>query len=195
MSVTKQVVNCADSFSSILKIESVSSGSLCMILTFSSFETCIVELEVTYFCYSFTVFLKFRFARLSFFVRLFCSHSTLTFFTTCQQNFLNHFQTAQAALTAVTVQAAEMAASSMKDFAKKSFRLLMDVNLKAPVIIVPESAASRNALVADLGLIRVQNEFRLVSSDESSLPPVTDNMDVQLTHLKLSRYTCSFLQS
>lgn len=88
-----------------------------------------------------------------------------------------------------------MAASSMKDFAKKSFRLLMDVNLKAPVIIVPESAASRNALVADLGLIRVQNEFRLVSSDESSLPPVTDNMDVQLTHLKLSRYTCSFLQS
>ncbi|XP_010138739.1 PREDICTED: vacuolar protein sorting-associated protein 13C, partial [Buceros rhinoceros silvestris] len=102
-------------------------------------------------------------------------------------NFLNSFQTAQAALTAVTVQAAEMAASSMKDFAKKSFRLLMDVNLKAPVIVVPESATSHNALVADLGLIRVQNEFRLVSSDESSLPPVIDNMDVQLTHLKLSR--------
>ncbi|KFZ60287.1 Vacuolar protein sorting-associated protein 13C, partial [Podiceps cristatus] len=102
-------------------------------------------------------------------------------------NFLNNFQTAQEALTAVTVQAAEMAASSMSDFAKKSFRLLMDVNLKAPVIVVPESATSYNALVADLGLIRVQNEFKLVSSDESSLPPVIDNMDVQLTHLKLSR--------
>uniref|UniRef100_A0A663E2D0 Vacuolar protein sorting 13 homolog C n=1 Tax=Aquila chrysaetos chrysaetos TaxID=223781 RepID=A0A663E2D0_AQUCH len=104
-------------------------------------------------------------------------------------NFLNNFQTAQEALTAVTVQAAEMAASSVKDFAKKSFRLLMDVNLKAPVIVVPESSTSYNALVADLGLIRVQNEFKLVSSDESSLPPVIDNMDVQLTHLKLSRYT------
>uniref|UniRef100_A0A8C0VLA5 Vacuolar protein sorting 13 homolog C n=1 Tax=Cyanistes caeruleus TaxID=156563 RepID=A0A8C0VLA5_CYACU len=102
-------------------------------------------------------------------------------------NFLNNFQAAQEALTAVTVQAAEMAASSMKDFAKKSFRLLMDVNLKAPVIVVPESSASCNALIADLGLIRVQNEFKLVSSDESSLPPVIDNMDVQLTHLKLSR--------
>ncbi|XP_075288131.1 intermembrane lipid transfer protein VPS13C isoform X2 [Opisthocomus hoazin] len=102
-------------------------------------------------------------------------------------NFLNNFQAAQEALTAVTVQAAEMAASSMKDFAKKSFRLLMDVNLKAPVIVVPESSISYNALVADLGLIRVQNEFKLVSSDESSLPPVIDNMDVQLTHLKLSR--------
>ncbi|NXQ30935.1 VP13C protein, partial [Alaudala cheleensis] len=102
-------------------------------------------------------------------------------------NFLNNFQAAQEALTAVTVQAAEMAASSMKDFAKKSFRLLMDVHLKAPVIVVPESPASCNALVADLGLIRVQNEFKLVSSDESPLPPVIDNMDVQLTHLKLSR--------
>ncbi|XP_069723155.1 intermembrane lipid transfer protein VPS13C isoform X2 [Phaenicophaeus curvirostris] len=102
-------------------------------------------------------------------------------------NFLNNFQTAQEALTAVTVQAAEMAASSMKDFAKKSFRLLMDVNLKAPVIVVPESSTSCNALVADLGLIRVQNEFKLVSSDDSPLPPVLDNMDVQLTHLKLSR--------
>ncbi|XP_074956200.1 intermembrane lipid transfer protein VPS13C isoform X1 [Phalacrocorax aristotelis] len=102
-------------------------------------------------------------------------------------NFLNNFQTAQEALTAVTVQAAEMAASSMKDLAKKSFRLLMDVNLKAPVIVVPESSTSYNALVADLGLIRVQNEFKLVPSDESSLPPVIDNMDVQLTHLKLSR--------
>uniref|UniRef100_A0A8B9RS28 Vacuolar protein sorting 13 homolog C n=1 Tax=Accipiter nisus TaxID=211598 RepID=A0A8B9RS28_9AVES len=102
-------------------------------------------------------------------------------------NFLNNFQTAQEALTAVTVQAAEMAASSVKDFAKKCFRLLMDVNLKAPVIVVPESSTSYNALVADLGLIRVQNEFKLVSSDESSLPPVIDNMDVQLTHLKLSR--------
>uniref|UniRef100_A0A672USM2 Vacuolar protein sorting 13 homolog C n=1 Tax=Strigops habroptila TaxID=2489341 RepID=A0A672USM2_STRHB len=108
-------------------------------------------------------------------------------------NFLNNFQAAQEALTAVTVQAAEMAASSMKDFAKKSFRLLMDVNLKAPVIVVPESSTSSNALIADLGLIRVQNEFKLVSSDESLLPPVIDNMDVQLTHLKLSRTVIEFI--
>ncbi|KGL81364.1 Vacuolar protein sorting-associated protein 13C, partial [Tinamus guttatus] len=106
-------------------------------------------------------------------------------------NFLNNFQTAQEALGAVTVQAAEMAASSMKDFARKSFRLLMDINLKAPVIVVPESWTSCNALVADLGLITVQNEFKLVFSDESSLPPVIDNMDVQLTDLKLSRCTVS----
>uniref|UniRef100_A0A8D0H4F6 Vacuolar protein sorting 13 homolog C n=1 Tax=Sphenodon punctatus TaxID=8508 RepID=A0A8D0H4F6_SPHPU len=104
-------------------------------------------------------------------------------------NFLNHFQKAKEALSEATAQAAEMAASSMKDFAKKSFRLLMDINLKAPVIIIPQSSVSHNVLLADLGLIRVHNEFSMVSTEESFHPPVIDKMDVQLTHLKLSRST------
>lgn len=69
-----------------------------------------------------------------------------------QQNFLNNFQTAKEALSTATVQAAERAASSMKDLAEKSFRLLMDINLKAPVIIIPQSSVSPNAVIADLGL-------------------------------------------
>ncbi|XP_077774951.1 intermembrane lipid transfer protein VPS13C isoform X2 [Podarcis muralis] len=102
-------------------------------------------------------------------------------------NFLNHFQTAKDALSAATVQAAEMAALSVKDFAKKSFRLSMDINLKAPVIVIPQSSISHNVLVADLGLIRVENEFSLVPGEDSSNPPVIDKMDIQLTHLKISR--------
>ncbi|KAJ7311291.1 hypothetical protein JRQ81_006907 [Phrynocephalus forsythii] len=102
-------------------------------------------------------------------------------------DFLNHFQTAKEALTAATAQAAEMAASSMKDFAKKSVRFSLDIDLKAPVIVIPQSSVSRNVLVADLGLIRVQNEFSLVPGEESSNPPVIDKMDIQLTHLKISR--------
>ncbi|XP_062998550.1 intermembrane lipid transfer protein VPS13C isoform X2 [Elgaria multicarinata webbii] len=102
-------------------------------------------------------------------------------------NFLNNFQTAKEALSAATAQAAEKAASSMKDFAQKSFRLSMDINLKAPVIVIPQSSVSYNVLVADLGLIRVQNEFSLVPGKASFNPPVIDKMDVQLTHLKISR--------
>ncbi|KAH0619803.1 hypothetical protein JD844_014073 [Phrynosoma platyrhinos] len=102
-------------------------------------------------------------------------------------NFLNHFQAAKEALSAATAQAAEKAASSVKDFAKKSFRLSMDINLKAPVIVIPQSSVSHNVLVADLGLIRVQNVFSLVPGEESSNPPVIDKMDIQLTHLKISR--------
>ncbi|KAG8144829.1 hypothetical protein E2320_013243 [Naja naja] len=108
--------------------------------------------------------------------------------TVHKKNFLNHFQTAKEALSAATVQAAEKAASSVKDFAQKSFRLLMDINLKAPVILIPQSSVSNDVLVADLGLIRVWNEFTLVSGEEEKTPPpVIDKMDIQLTQLKISR--------
>ncbi|XP_036096076.1 vacuolar protein sorting-associated protein 13C isoform X1 [Molossus molossus] len=102
-------------------------------------------------------------------------------------NFLNNFQTAKEALSTATVQAAERAASSMKDLAQKSFRLLMDINLKAPVIIIPQSSVSPNAVIADLGLIRVENRFSLVPMEHYCLPPVIDKMNIQLTQLKLSR--------
>ncbi|KAM7405560.1 hypothetical protein PAMP_000001 [Pampus punctatissimus] len=104
-------------------------------------------------------------------------------------NFTNNFQMAKEALSAATVQAAEKAASSVRDFAQKSFRLSMDINLKAPLIIVPQSSTSHDALVMDLGLITVGNSFSLLPVDGCPLPAIIDNMDVQLTQLKLSR-TC-----
>ncbi|XP_058851035.1 intermembrane lipid transfer protein VPS13C-like isoform X2 [Acipenser ruthenus] len=102
-------------------------------------------------------------------------------------NFSNNFQTAKEALSVATAQAAEKAASSVRDFAQKSFRLSMDIKLKAPVIVIPQSSVSQNAVEVDLGLITVQNQFCLVPADGCSLPPVIDKMDVQLTKLKLSR--------
>ncbi|XP_056428779.1 intermembrane lipid transfer protein VPS13C isoform X2 [Hyla sarda] len=102
-------------------------------------------------------------------------------------NFMNTFQTAKEAVSSATAQAAEKAASSMKDFAQKTFRLSMDINLKAPVIYIPQSSTSTNVIVADLGLIRVQNTFTLVPEVNAPLPPVIDKMEIQLTELKLSR--------
>ncbi|KAJ8412901.1 hypothetical protein AAFF_G00104830 [Aldrovandia affinis] len=105
--------------------------------------------------------------------------------------FVDNFQTAKEALTAATAQAAEKAASSVRDFAQKSFRLSMDVRLKAPVIIIPQSSVSLNALVVDLGLITVRNSFSLLPAEGFPLPVVVEKMDVQLTQLKLSRTTLS----
>ncbi|XP_061669454.1 intermembrane lipid transfer protein VPS13C isoform X3 [Syngnathoides biaculeatus] len=102
-------------------------------------------------------------------------------------NFTNNFQTAKAAVTAATAQAADRAASSVRDFAQKSFRLSTDVNLKAPLVVVPQSSTSSLALVVDLGLITVSNAFSLLPVDGCSLPAVVDNMDIRLTQLKLSR--------
>ncbi|KAI2662683.1 Vacuolar protein sorting-associated protein 13C [Labeo rohita] len=102
-------------------------------------------------------------------------------------NFSNNFQTAKEALSAATAQAAEKAASSVRDFAQKSFRLAMNIRLKAPLIIIPQSSTSHNAVEADLGLITVGNSFSLLPVEGRPLPAVIDNMDIQLTQLKLSR--------
>ncbi|XP_023807842.1 vacuolar protein sorting-associated protein 13C isoform X3 [Oryzias latipes] len=103
--------------------------------------------------------------------------------------FVNNFQTAKDALSAATAQAAEKAASSVRDFAQKSFRLSMDIQLKAPLIIIPQSSQSQNAMVVDLGLITVANTFTLLSDEGLPLPAVVEKMDVQLTQLKLCRTT------
>jgi hypothetical protein len=39
-------------------------------------------------------------------------------------------------------------------------------------------------------LIRVENKFSLVSVEQLALPPVADEMSIQLTQLKLARYVC-----
>lgn len=104
------------------------------------------------------------------------------------QTFVDNFHAAKEALSVATAQAAEKAASSVRDFAQKSFRLSMDVKLKAPLIIIPESSTSYNALVVDLGLITVGNSFSLLLAEGFSLPAVVEKMEVKLTQLKLSRY-------
>lgn len=109
-------------------------------------------------------------------------------------SFTNNFQAAKEALSAATAQAAEKAASSVRDFTQESFRLSMDIKLKAPLIIIPQSSTSHDALVMDLGLITVGNSFSLLPVNGCPLPAIIDNMDVRLTQLKLSR-TCMDLGS
>uniref|UniRef100_A0A8C3CW74 Vacuolar protein sorting 13 homolog A n=1 Tax=Cairina moschata TaxID=8855 RepID=A0A8C3CW74_CAIMO len=112
--------------------------------------------------------------------------------------FINNFQAAKEALTEATVQAAEKAATGVKELAERSSRLALDINIKAPVVIVPQSAVSANVLVADLGLITVKNQFFIAKSKSwYNLPPVVDSITVNLSELKLYRsyYEQDTLQS
>uniref|UniRef100_A0A803YCQ7 Vacuolar protein sorting 13 homolog A n=1 Tax=Meleagris gallopavo TaxID=9103 RepID=A0A803YCQ7_MELGA len=102
--------------------------------------------------------------------------------------FINNFQAAKEALTEATVQAAEKAATGVKELAERSSRLALDINIKAPVVIIPQSAISANVLVADLGLITVKNRFFIAKTNTRyNLPPVLDSMTVKLSELKLYR--------
>ncbi|NXA51596.1 VP13A protein, partial [Nothocercus julius] len=102
--------------------------------------------------------------------------------------FINNFQAAKEAVTEATVQAAEKAATGVKELAERSSRLALDINIKAPVVIVPQSAMSANVLVADLGLITVKNRFVIAKTKTRyTLPPVIDSMTVRLSELKLYR--------
>uniref|UniRef100_A0A8D0LA51 VPS13-like middle region domain-containing protein n=1 Tax=Sphenodon punctatus TaxID=8508 RepID=A0A8D0LA51_SPHPU len=64
----------------------------------------------------------------------------------------------------------------------------LNIDIKAPVVIIPQSAVSTDVLVADFGLITIKNEFSLVKPKARyNLPPVIDNITVKLSELKLYR--------
>ncbi|XP_019410461.1 PREDICTED: vacuolar protein sorting-associated protein 13A isoform X1 [Crocodylus porosus] len=102
--------------------------------------------------------------------------------------FINNFQAAKEAVTEATVQAAEKAATGVKELAQRCSRMALDVNIKAPVVIVPQSAVSTNVLVADFGRITIKNKFFIAKTKaRCALPPVVDSMTVNLSELKLYR--------
>ncbi|XP_072243960.1 intermembrane lipid transfer protein VPS13A isoform X1 [Leuresthes tenuis] len=104
--------------------------------------------------------------------------------------FINNFQEAKEALAEVTVQAAEKAASGVKELAERSTRIALNVHFNAPVIFLPQSSSSSNVIGADLGLLSVKNHFAKHSFNSgATIPPVVDIMTVTLTDLKMYRTT------
>uniref|UniRef100_A0A8B9KUA9 Vacuolar protein sorting 13 homolog A n=1 Tax=Astyanax mexicanus TaxID=7994 RepID=A0A8B9KUA9_ASTMX len=103
--------------------------------------------------------------------------------------FINNFQEAKEALAEVTVQAAEKAATGVLELAEKSTRISLDVDIKAPVVFLPQSSISTNVIVADLGLVTVKNHFEIVPSpSHTKIPPILDVMSVALSDLKMYRW-------
>ncbi|KAI3372816.1 hypothetical protein L3Q82_023273 [Scortum barcoo] len=104
--------------------------------------------------------------------------------------FINNFQEAKEALAEVTVQAAEKAASGVKELAERSTRIALNVHFNAPVIFLPQSSSSSNVIVADLGLLSVKNRFaKQPFKSDAKIPPVVDIMTVRLSDLKMYRTT------
>ncbi|XP_063105632.1 intermembrane lipid transfer protein VPS13A isoform X3 [Cavia porcellus] len=101
--------------------------------------------------------------------------------------FIDNFQAAKEALAEATVQAAEMAATGVKELAQRSLRLALDVKINAPVVIIPQSPDSTNIFVADFGLITMTNKFIMVTESQSNPPPVIDLITIKLSEMRLYR--------
>ena len=107
------------------------------------------------------------------------------------QCFLDKFSAAKDKIAAAGSAAAESAAAAAQDFSQKASRVALDIKLKAPVIIVPQNSNSNNALMVDLGLITVKNQFEMPGKySAEGTPAVLDKMNVQLSSMKLSRWVC-----
>ncbi|XP_069332475.1 intermembrane lipid transfer protein VPS13A isoform X2 [Eulemur rufifrons] len=101
--------------------------------------------------------------------------------------FIDNFQAAKQAFAEATVQAAGMAASGVKELAQRSSRLALDVNIKAPVVVIPQSPVSENVFVVDFGLITMTNTFHIVTESQSNPPPIIDLITIKLSEMRLYR--------
>uniref|UniRef100_A0A8C9M0X3 Vacuolar protein sorting 13 homolog A n=1 Tax=Piliocolobus tephrosceles TaxID=591936 RepID=A0A8C9M0X3_9PRIM len=101
--------------------------------------------------------------------------------------FIDNFQAAKQALAEATVQAAGMAATGVKELAQRSSRMALDINIKAPVVVIPQSPVSENVFVADFGLITMTNTFHMITESQSSPPPVIDLITIKLSEMRLYR--------
>lgn len=96
------------------------------------------------------------------------------------------------ALREAGASVADQAVNAAQDFSARAFRLALDVNMKAPVIIVPESSRSSTVILLDLGRLTVANKFARPADgakNSDGQPAILDKMTVDLTELNVSRYS------
>ena len=99
-------------------------------------------------------------------------------------SFVNHFQSAKTAV----IEASSAAALAAKENVQRAYiqasRLALDIQLKAPHIIVPHE---RHALIVDLGYLTVRNRFDLrPHRNEIGSPAIVDSIQLKLEDLRLS---------
>ena len=85
--------------------------------------------------------------------------------------------------------AADRAVMITKEFTQKAPRIQLDIQLQAPIVVVPQHSRSDNAIVADLGNISLANSFRIVDGKVSAvgMPAVLEEMSIHMTDLKFVR--------
>ncbi|PRD18011.1 UNVERIFIED_CONTAM: Vps13c [Trichonephila clavipes] len=102
--------------------------------------------------------------------------------------FLDHFQAAKDKVVEASAAAAEIAKQNMEEVYEKSVRILLNIVIEAPVIVTPQNSSSDNAVVADLGVLKILNKFSLSEKrNELGMPAIFEKMCLHLTNFQLFR--------
>lgn len=98
-------------------------------------------------------------------------------------DYVSVFQTAQAKIAEVTSAATQSAVQSVQTAYADAVRIKMDINIRAPIVILPQHSRSLNAVLVDFGTLALTNRFQLTKENA-----IMDEMRIDFSAVKLSRY-------
>ncbi|XP_053387649.1 intermembrane lipid transfer protein VPS13A-like isoform X4 [Mercenaria mercenaria] len=102
--------------------------------------------------------------------------------------FLDNFQEAQKKIKEAGETLAEYSQDAVQNLQETASRLSLSVDMRAPIIYMPQNSTSYNILMVDLGHLSVKNAFEKPGQRSANgVPAVLDKMNVTLTDLKVSR--------
>ncbi|KAH8253644.1 hypothetical protein KR032_006328 [Drosophila birchii] len=111
----------------------------------------------------------------------------LNWFVAGVLDFLNHFSAAQETISHASAAAAESARQKAMDAYDTATRMKLNVRVKAPIIIVPTSSQSLNALALDLGLLELTNNTVEIAVANEERLAVIDEIKLLIADVKLSK--------
>lgn len=111
----------------------------------------------------------------------------MNWFVTSVLNFLANFQTAQDRIKEASKAAAEAAKQNVVAAYEQATRIKMNIKIKAPIILVPVHSRSLQAIVVDLGNLKITNTINNQEVKSEHGPVVIDEMKVELSDVKLSK--------
>ena len=75
----------------------------------------------------------------------------------------------------------------MKDLSDEGIKIRWYVNIRAPVLFIPQSPQSPSCLVAHLGDLMLSNSYEEVEVEGLESKALVDHMSLQLNSIELSR--------
>lgn len=113
----------------------------------------------------------------------------LNYFLMSLLDFLNQFQAAQEAILEASAAAATAARANVQEAYNSAFKMRLNIQLKAPIILIPANSQSHDAVLVDFGILSMNNTLQDLpikkNGDEHNA--VLDHLQLGLQNLKVSR--------